>query len=99
MTALFSARTTNGTGTEAQLVSRVGEIPTGFVVSGTPDGASITFQVSMDNVTYVTLARDLQGNALTVTAAGAFSVYLPFKFIRAVLASAGAGTNMSVTIR
>lgn len=98
MITLFSAQTTDGTSAAATLPGKPTGAPTGFVVSGTPDGASITFQVSNDGSTYATLARDLQGNALTVTAAGAFSLYLPFKSIRATMAGAGVNTSLTVTL-
>jgi regulation of enolase protein 1 (concanavalin A-like superfamily) len=88
-TYLFSARTTNG---NSSAVAHPGG-PALLVVRGTFDGATVKIQVSDDGTNWV----DLQYAAFT--AAIATLIDLPIgTLIRANVASAGAGTSITVAI-
>ena len=88
-TYLFSARTTNG---NSSSVSHPGG-PALLVVRGTFDGATVKIQVSDDGTNWV----DLQ--YASFTAATAVIMDLPINtLIRANVASAGAGTSITVAI-
>lgn len=88
-TYLFSARTSNG---NSSSVSHPGG-PVLLIARGTFDGATVKIQVSDDGTNWV----DLQYAAFT--AAIATLMELPINtLIRANVASAGAGTSITVAI-
>ena len=64
-------------------------------VIGTFDGATVTIQGSLDGVNWSTL-NDLQGSALTFTSARLEGVSEITTYIRPLVSSAGASTDLDV---
>lgn len=64
-------------------------------VVGTFDGCTVTIQGSLDGTNWFTL-NDLQGTALTFTSARGEGVSEVVTFIRPLVSSAGAGTDIDV---
>lgn len=76
----------------------------GLIVPSTFDGAAITFQVSMDDSTYVPLCDPATGTARSITAAAskAFDIdpkwFLAWQYAKLVCGTVQATTNTDFTI-
>jgi len=92
-----NAATTNGNGTAAT-VSGYG--PIAFQITGTPDGATITWEGSVDGTNYTAFSAtktDTGAAATTATATGIYSANVSgYKSVRAVISTAGASTSLTV---
>lgn len=91
---LFSARTTNGNSTAFETPKRKPNSSQRYsaVVYGTFDGCTVKLQASVDDVTYVDIP-DASWTAATVV-----NLEIRVPYIRASVASAGAGTSVSVWV-
>jgi len=92
-----NAATTDGNGTAAT-VSGYG--PISFQITGTPDGATVTWEGSVDGTNYTAFSAtktDTGVEATTATAEGIYSTNVSgYKSVRAVISTAGAGTSLTV---
>jgi hypothetical protein len=96
-TVLFENRTTDGNSDAIALLTGGAEIS----VTGTFDGAKVTFQDTKDGADWADIIDVSTGAALEVTFATNSVQLLPSagiygKTIRAVVASAGASTDLTV---
>lgn len=94
---LMNARTANGT--DGYVLNNALSNPTAIIqVSGTMDGASITFSMESPDGTDVAI-NDSAGTAKTITAAGTYEAsVVRGERIKATLASAGASTSVTVAL-
>ena len=88
--AFFAAKTTDGAGTDQGWNGGRGSL----VLSGTPDGATVTFSAADASGVFVGLGTDA-----VLTAAGIVNFDLPAGFIlRATISGAGAGTSLTAAV-
>lgn len=87
---LFSAQTTSANGTAKEIVFKDGIQRIGtFFVAGTFDSCTVSLEESPDNSTWFTVT----GSSLT--AKGMFTHESPMRYVRGVVASAGASTSIN----
>lgn len=91
---LLAARTTNGTGTAVSVpigTNALRNAPISLYATGTFNGAVITLEASFDGVTYVPVT------GLTITAIGVTNLDISASHLRAIVASVGASTSVTLT--
>lgn len=87
---LLSARTTSGNGTPQEIKRAKDTYREGsLAVWGTWDGASVQIQDSMDQVTW----HDVPSGLFTSNTRKNYQTH--FRYVRAVVATAGAATNLN----
>lgn len=94
--ATWTGETTAGNGSRLPATPVVSLAVASVQFGGTFGGATVVLQGSNDGVTYYTL-KDLQGNDISVTAAGYAEFSSGAAFIKPSL-SGGAGDSVNITV-
>lgn len=87
----WTARTTDAT--SATMTTIPGYNDYTLVVTGVPNGATVTLQASADNSTFVAI-----GTSTTVTTATHVNFQTATPYIRAVISGSGGSTSLTVAV-